>query len=348
MKPIKAAFVSIEGYELNDNEKRWIEHDNPLGIVLFVRNIKSPKQLVKLTKQIREVSGRSDFLIAVDHEGGRVSRLKPPYFRDYISQASIASLPINQAKKVAKLQAELIAHDLKMMGINCNFAPTLDVATPYITNALKNRCFSEDEKVVAGLGNIIFKTYMKNSVISCIKHFPGHSNADVDPHLHLPIITDFDERFFYPFEKIAPKAFMGMTAHIVLEQIDNLPITFSAKAIREIIRNRFEFKGILVSDALEMKALSGNLVEKTQAAISAGCNAVCYCKGDLDGVNEVLNNCGYLDDNSLRYMQKITKKIQTNSDIIDIKHKVCEYKALTKDATIYADDYDAVEILNKL
>ena len=347
MKPIKAAVVSIAGTELNDDEKRMIQNDNPLGIVLFLRNIKTPKQLKNLNKQIKEIAERDDFIIAVDHEGGRVCRLKPPYFRNYISQSAIASLD-HDTEKLAKIHAELIAYDLHSVGINCNFAPTLDVATPNITNALKNRCFSNNEKTVAKLGKIIFDTYNQNAIIPCIKHLPGHSEATVDPHLELPKIDKINEKYFYPFEQISPDALLAMSAHIVLKEIDDKPATMSKKVITEIIRNRFKFKGILVSDALEMHALSGSLSERTQMAVFAGCDAVCYCRGDKSGVDEVLDNCGYLSDNAMEILKKINAIINTPYNKQNISQKSTEYKQLSQKTVISQDDYDVVEVLNKL
>ena len=329
MKPIKAAIVSIEGTKLNDDEKRIIKNENPLGIALFARNIKTPKQLKNLNKQIKEIAERDDFIIAIDQEGGRVCRLKHPHFRNYVSQSAMISPGEEEARKIAKLHAELIADDLHNVGVNCNFAPTLDVATPDITDALKNRCFSENEKIVAELGKIIFDTYNQNAIIPCIKHLPGHSGATVDPHLDLPKIDKINNKYFYPFEQITPSALMAMTAHIVINEIDNKPITMSKKAISEIIRNRFNFKGIIVSDALEMHALSGSLTERTQTSISAGCDVVCYCRGDKDGVMEVLDNCGYLSDNAMEVLGKINMIINATYTKHNIEQKDIEYKQLS-------------------
>lgn len=348
MKPVKAAIISISGTELTDDEKRIFATENPLGVALFARNISHPEQLSVLIQSIRESSERSDILIAVDQEGGRVCRLKEPYFRHYASQAAIGALPLDKAQQAARLHAELIADDLRRCGINCNFAPTLDVATPSITTALKSRCFSPDEKIVASLGKIMFDTYTDCGILSCIKHFPGHSGATADPHLQLSVIHDCDSRHFYPFEQIAPRALAGMTAHIVLEGIDSLPITLSAKAISNIIRGRFGFKGILISDALEMKALSGSLSEKAATAVKAGCDAVCYCKGDLQGIHEVLSSCGFLNDSALQTYQHISTLITTSHHNNHIENAEKKYKTLISLTEEPADDYDAVEVLNKL
>lgn len=348
MRPIKAAIISLSGTSLTDDEKKIIENENPLGVSLFSRNIETPQQLKDLNRSIKEISERDDMIIAVDQEGGRVCRLKPPYFRDYMAQSAIASLEISQARLATQLHAELISNDLHQVGINCNFAPTLDVSTPDITNALKSRCFSDNGELTAELGKIMFETYQRQGIVSCIKHFPGHSGAEHDPHLELSIIPKIQDNFVYPFEKIAPLAFMGMTAHIVLQEIDDLPVTVSKKAIGNIIRGRFAFKGLLVSDALEMRSLSGSLAEKTTHAIDAGCDAVCYCGAEVDEMQIVLDNCGYLNDKALNNLQKISTLIAQSHCSLDVDSLEQQYQKLAEKACYIPDDYDAVEVLMKM
>ena len=313
-----------------------------------MRNISTPRQIQRLTQSIKEVVGRDDILLAVDQEGGRVCRLTPPYFRKYLAQAAIGQLDFDVAKEAAKLHAELIAHDLHKVGLNCNFAPTLDVATPFITSALKSRCFSKNPLLVTQLSRIIFETYQAAGIIPCIKHLPGHSGAENDPHLQLSNIHKISKRFLYPFEKIAPAALMAMTAHIVLNEIDDVPITMSAKAIKQLIRGQFGFKGILLSDALEMKSLSGTLTEKTLTSRSAGVDAVCYCKGDYDGIKEVLDHCGYLNDTAMSVWKKISALVSRPYTPHNVSGKARKYQNISKQTPIIVDDYDAVEVLNQL
>ncbi len=348
MKPIKAAIISISGYSLSDKEKQILEQENPLGVSLFDRNVSDPRQLRHLTDDIKSVVGRDNILIAIDQEGGRVCRLRPPHFRSYLAQTAIGSLEASLAERAARLHAELIADDLHKAGINCNFAPALDVATPFITKALKSRCFSRNPQVVTGLSQIILHTYNQYGIVPCIKHIPGHSGAQNDPHLQLSTIRHIDRRYFYPFEQIAPQALMAMTAHIVLSEIDDLPITMSPKAIQTLIREQLGFKGLLISDALEMKALKGTLQEKTLACRTAGCDAVCYCHGDFENVKLVLQHCGYLSDNALETLSKISELISKPYFSEKILQKEKEYQDLARLAPPIADDYDAVEVLNQL
>lgn len=348
MKPIKAAIISVNGTHLTDEEKKLIHQENPFGVSLFDRNIETPQQLRQLTDEIKAVAERDSIVIAVDQEGGRVCRLRPPYFRAYLAQSAIGGLEINSALQAARLHAELIADDLQQAGINCNFAPTLDTATPLITKALKSRCFSRNPKIVSELGQIMIDCYQKNGIIPCLKHIPGHSDAHNDPHLQLSVIRRTLKRYLYPFEQLAPQALMAMTAHIVLSEIDSLPITMSKKAISELIRGHFAFKGLLVSDALEMKALSGSLEEKTIACRHAGCDVVCYCHGDIDNVRTVLEHCGYLSEQAMAVFEKISALMTHPYRAEDIEQKEKIYAQLSALAKPVIDDYDAVEVLNKL
>lgn len=348
MKPIKAAIISVSGYELNDDEKYLIERENPLGISLFSRNIQTPQQLAALTASIKETAGRQDILIATDQEGGRVCRLAPPHFRTYISQAAVGSLPFAEAQTVAGLHAELIADDLRRTGINCNFAPVLDVLTNNITQALKSRCFSDNSQNVAQLGKIMLNTYHAAGILACIKHIPGHGGAENDPHLQLSVIHQLNQQHLYPFEYISQDALMAMTAHIVLSEIDSLPITMSKKAIDTLIRGKLGFQGLLISDALEMKALTGTLTEKTISARTAGCDAVCYCRGDMDGLRAVLDNCGFLSDDTLAVNEKISGLISKPYMSQNMTDKARQYELLSQNAVAVPDDYDAVEVLMKL
>lgn len=348
MKPIKAAIISVAGTCLTDEEKRLLEKENPLGVSLFARNVENAEQLKALTSAIRHAVGRNDILIATDQEGGRVCRLKEPNFGHYASQAALGSLPIEKAQRAVYLHAKLIANDLHKCGINCNFAPVLDIIFPEMTKALKSRCFSSDADIVTNLGKILLDTYIQNAVLPCVKHIPGHGDCGEDPHLSLPVLNHIDERSFYPFINLAPQALMAMTAHVVLPEIDTLPATQSRKIIQLIIRRALNFQGILISDTLEMKALKGTLAERTRQSIKARCDAVCYSLGQIEDCRSVLENCGYLNDRACSVWEKISKLISTPYSVVSLQAERNEYDTLTAQANEPDDDYDAVEVLNQL
>ena len=130
MENIRAAMLSVSGYELTDEEKRLLEQADPLGITLFKRNISNKEQVKSLVNSVKQVIGRDDVLIAIDQEGGRVCRLSSPEWMDYVSQYSLASLDETESEEMTKLHALLIAKDLSEIGINWNYAPVLDVYYP--------------------------------------------------------------------------------------------------------------------------------------------------------------------------------------------------------------------------
>lgn len=352
MNLIKSAIVSIESVALTDEEKYLLNKHNPLGVTLFLRNIETPNQLKKLVKEIKETIAREDVLICIDQEGGRVARLKPPFFRTYLAQRAIGQLDEKISKKAAYLQALLIAQELKSMGINLNYAPCVDVLHEETGAVLKSRCFSEDEKKVTDLGKKMLQTYHENGVIACLKHAPGHGRAYTDPHLSLPIIDKNVKELqkdFYPFKMLSSVAVSMMTAHILLPQIDNKPVTQSKKIIQDIIRDEIGFSGFLISDAIDMKALKGSLSEKVKNALEAGCDAVCYCMGEKEGLEEVLKSADYLHDKSLERFQKMKEVMKFFDAPIKVDENLIQaYQEILSSAPLIEEDYDAVEVLNQL
>lgn len=349
-KPILSAILSCSGPHLTDEEKSIFSRYNPFGICLFNRNIQNKKQIKNLCKEIRECVERENIFIAIDQEGGRVRRLREPNFPSYAANIDIGNLPPQQARQAALFHANLISQDLNECTINTNFAPVLDIIYQDTTPALKSRCFSTDEKIVAKLGKIMVDEYISNGIIPCIKHLPGHGRAITDPHLHLPML-DYSlkelSKDFYPFQ-YNNKAPLGMTAHIMLTQIDNTaPLTMSKKAIKEIIRENIGFSGLLISDSLEMHALKGSLAERTQAAQSAGCELICYSLGKIKDLLEICEISEYLSDKSLNKIANF-QKILNNKKQQDINSVLSEYSAIFKDIPQYKETYDATEVLNLL
>lgn len=351
-KLIKSAVVSVASTSLSDEEKRLLNKFNPLGVTLFQRNIENKEQIKNIIKEIKEAIERDDVLIAIDQEGGRVARLKPPYFRNYLSQRSIGSLEnFSKKKREAYLHALLIADELSELGINVNYAPCVDVLYDTTARVLKTRCLSSDEHEVSILAEQMLNAYKSMGIIPCLKHAPGHGRAVLDPHLELPIIEadkDLLQKDFYPFKYLAELTPMMMTAHIVLKSIDDKPITQSKKAIDEIIRSEIGFNGFLISDAIDMKALKGSLGEKTQTSLKAGCDAVCYCMGQVDELNEVLQSACFLEEDSFLRYEHLKRYLSYKSENRSLKKEADEYNLIAQKALVFKEDYDAVETLNQL
>ena len=354
-RPIAAALISVAGTMLSDDEKRLIAQYHPLGVSLFARNIESRSQLAELTRQIREAAEDENILIAVDQEGGRVRRLTEPEFRPYASQYVLGKIGedygLEQAEKAVYAHALLISKDLKDCGINMNFAPVLDLAFAETAAVLKSRCFGNDEKKTAAYGKIMVEGYIRNGICPCIKHMPGHGRVTTDPHLGLPVLNlplKELEKDFLPFKELNYSP-AGMTAHVLIPEIDAVnPITQSAQGIREIIRGRIGFDGLLISDAIDMKALSGKIGEKAKNCIAAGCDTVCYCGGNSNDAAEVCQQAGFMADKSMISFEKIINLFQNNVYIADYEAVARDYESLTGRIEKYRDNYDATEVLNRM
>lgn len=349
--PITAAILSCQGTSLSDDEKRLFSRMNPLGINLFGRNISNKAQLKQLINEIKETVGREDILIAVDQEGGRVRRLAEPEFRSYTHAITLGRLPEEHAQTAAMLHARLISAELKETGFNLNYAPVLDTLYPETSAVLKSRSFGADTIVISTLGKTMVDEYIKDGICPCIKHLPGHGRAKVDPHLSLPVLEHSLselEQDFAPFRSLN-KTPAGMTAHIVIKAVDDkLPVTLSASAIQTVIREIIGFKGLLISDAIDMHALPGNIAERASAALQAGCDCICYALGNYAELKQLSSICPPLTDKALERLQPIKKIITTKIAFPNLENYANQYKNIVGTIEPYVDGYDATEVLNKM
>ena len=351
-KPL-ATILSCQGLELTDFEKKIFERSNPLGVALFARNIENKEQVKKLIKQIKETIGRDNVLICLDQEGGRVRRLTGDDFHHTTSLLTLGQIPeIDIARKSLELHSNITCFDFQEIGANVNFAPVLDLLFEETTKALGNRCLCSDKSKVMEYGKILRDIHIKNSICPCIKHIPGHGRATVDPHLSLPVLdiplSELRKNDFVPFKHLFDSP-MGMTAHIIIPEIDNKnPITTSKKGVEKIIRGELNFDGLLVSDAINMKALKGSIEERTKAVLNAGCDVVCYCFGDEEELLKVIANAKPLTDDAYRRFQKVENIIKKKYKKINIDNDLKEYNNIIGSVEIYTSDYDATEILNNM
>lgn len=346
-QPIKSAIIAVKGLTLDLDEAALLTKYNPLGVSIFARNVKDKPQLKKLIEDIKTALDREDAVIAVDQEGGRVRRLAEPNWRSYASQQTLGRLN----EQASQWHAELIAKDLREMGINLNYAPVLDVKTSETTPALMSRCFADDPEVVAKLGNAMCQAYLSNGVCPCMKHMPGSGRFRIDPHLSLPVIDEPLAELakdFYPFKSLNSVP-CGMTGHFVIPEIDaQNPITQSGVAINSLIRGEIGFDGFLISDALDMKALKGSFGEKAKRAFDAGCDAVCMYSAEPKDMIDVCENAKILADKSLIRFEKI-KKVFKNSLMKKNWNDISvQYDDLIGSVETYCEAYDATEVLKKM
>jgi beta-N-acetylhexosaminidase len=180
--------TGFDGTSLSAATRRRLERCKPAGVVLFRRNVGSPRELARLTRELRAVLGRGG-LIAIDQEGGRVARLKPPF----TIWPPMRTVGLTRDAGMARRVGRAIGRELSAAGINCNFAPVLDVDSEPENPVIGDRSFADDPSVVARLGIALAAGLLDAGVVPCGKHFPGHGRTSLDSHLALPTVRA-DER----------------------------------------------------------------------------------------------------------------------------------------------------------
>ena len=296
----KALIISLNGTKLSKMEKILLSKEKPWGVILFKRNLKSRKQIKNLTMSIRNLTNDTKFPIIIDEEGEKVSRLRNIIKHD-ISASFFGNLYKKNKDFCSKTYQEYIfslSKILNELGININTIPVLDVIRKNTNKIIGNRSFSNDIKIVKQLGKLTLKYLHQKKIAGIIKHIPGHGAALVDSHkklpkvkLHLKKLNQID---FYPFKLSNAK--LAMTAHILYTKIDNRnSATHSKKIIKEIIRKKIGFKGILISDDISMKALKYDLITNATKSIEAGCNLVLYCAGKTSDNFKLIKSLPYID-----------------------------------------------------
>jgi beta-N-acetylhexosaminidase len=289
----------------------FLREAKPWALILFREACQSPQQVRTLTASLREACGH-DAIVWIDQEGGRVARLKAPRWPVWPAAMGYADLYARDALlglEAAGLGHRLIAHELRAIGVNGSFAPVLDVPVDGSDPIVGDRAFGREPETVTALARAALGGLTAGGVVGCVKHIPGHGRARVDSHLALPQVTEGLNELgqdFAPFRAFrdAPCA---MTAHIVYAAIDPAsPATQSAKVI-SFIRNDIGFEGLLVSDDLDMRALSGGLDEKAHKAFAAGCDLVLQCNGKVADMATVAANAKPLEGEALRRAEVAAK-----------------------------------------
>ena len=290
----RAAIVGNAGPVLLAEEAALFRASPPAGVILFSRNIQDQAQLSALTSALRSVLP-PDADLMVDQEGGRVARLRPPYWLAHQPAAALGRLfdaDPAAGLRAAWLTGALIGSECRAAGFTIAAAPVLDLSIPGAHDVVGDRALAQYPAAVARLGRAMANGLLASSVIPVGKHAPGHGRARVDSHLSLPRVPDSDlSADIRPFALNADLPWM-MTAHIVYDALDpHLPATLSATVIQTIIRGRIGFEGVLVTDDLAMKALSGAPADLAVQALAAGCDIALYCSGDFAPTEALLLAC---------------------------------------------------------
>ena len=292
------AIFGLSGPHLTDAEAAFFKEADPAGYILFGRNVEDRAQLRALTDALRAIHGRERLLICIDQEGGRVARMKPPVWPAYPAGEPFARLydiaPAS-AIEAARANAEALGWDLAEAGINVDCWPCMDVRKASAHDVIGDRALGGEPMCVAALGRAIVEGLARAGVAGVIKHMPGHGRAGADSHKELPTVTATHEELasdIAAFAKViqAPtgRPLIGMTGHILFTAWDtHWPATQSPRIISEIIRGQIGFDGLLLTDDVDMQALSGTIPQRAARSIAAGCDIVlnCWAKmADMEGI----------------------------------------------------------------
>ena len=286
---------------LGVEEAQFFKRCQPVGFILFQRNIDRPDQVRELVDQLRTTVGRNDAPILIDQEGGRVARLGPPHWPELPPAARFGCLAVTNpdaAHEAVHAHGAYIGCMLSALGISVICAPVLDLAVNGAHSIIGNRAFSDDQSVVASLARAYCDGMLASGVLPVVKHIPGHGRATVDSHQNLPLVETshsvLSETDFMPFRRLSDIP-LAMTAHVAYTDIDgSLPATLSAKVINDVIRTEIGFSGLLFSDDISMQALETFCPEigaRAIAALDAGCDLILHCNGDMAEMKALAAAC---------------------------------------------------------
>jgi beta-N-acetylhexosaminidase len=291
-----AAIFGCNGPTLEPAERAFFRDADPFGFIVFARNVESPDQLYRLTSDLRAAVGR-DAPVLIDQEGGRVQRLRGPQWREWAPPLDTIKAAPNLAAacRTMALRASLIAAELRAVGIDANCAPVADVATDDTHPFLRNRCYGTDAAAVTAIARAVADAYLAGGVLPVVKHMPGHGRAVGDTHHELPTVTADAATLmttdFAPFRALSDLP-MAMTAHIVFAAYDAANPTTQSPRMIEVIRNDIGFVGLLMTDDLNMQALSGTLADRTARSLQAGCDLALHCSGAFGEMQSVAAAAG--------------------------------------------------------
>lgn len=301
---IAALVLGCEGPSLSAAERNFFRDVNPLGFILFRRNVEDPAQVRTLVRDLRDSVGRHAPIL-IDQEGGRVARLRGPHWPEVPAARAVGDLPdLEKATQAAWLHGRLLAAMLADLGIDVDCAPVADVPVPGAHDVIGDRAFAMDPDKVARLAGAQAAGLLAGGVLPIVKHIPGHGRAFADSHKELPVVgamrADLEAWDFAPFKALAhlPAA---MVAHVVYTDIDSTrPASVSPTVITSIVRGHIGFDGVLFSDDLSMQALTGTLGQRTAAVLAAGCDVALHCNGRMDEMRDVVANARALDADGQR------------------------------------------------
>ncbi|HEU0097865.1 MAG TPA: beta-N-acetylhexosaminidase [Allosphingosinicella sp.] len=299
---MQAAIYAPSGLELTPDERAFFRDCDPVGYIVFRRNIASREQMRALASELRGLHGRDELPILIDQEGGRVARMRPPEWPAFPAAEAFARLyekaPIS-AIEAARANAQAIAVLLREVGVNVDCLPVLDVRRPGATDIVGDRALGSEPMQVAALGRASLDGLAAAGVVGVVKHMPGHGRALADSHETLPVVDASAEEMEVDLEpfRTLNSAPMGMTCHCLYSAWDaERPGSQSPVVVGEVIRGEIGFDGFLMSDDIGMKALGGGFADRARRVIEAGTDAVLHCSGDMAEMVAVASAAGELSE----------------------------------------------------
>jgi len=298
----RAIILGGAGTSLSAEERDFFAATDPLGFILFRRNIDNPAQVIALASELRDAVGRSDAPILIDQEGGRVARLGPPHWPKLPPARQIGELAERDfaaGTTAARAVGRVIGAMLAGLGFDIDCAPVADLLLPETHAVIGDRAYAQDPELVGYLANAMAAGLRDAGVTAIVKHIPGHGRATADSHLALPRIdADFntldatDFRAFDSTDNIP----WAMVAHCIYTAIDReRPASISPGCI-EVIRDHIGYDGVLIADDIGMKALQGSLADNAAATLAAGCDLTLHCSGDMAEMRSIAPAVSRLTD----------------------------------------------------
>jgi len=272
--------TGFSGLELSNDTSVFISQADIGGVILFAPNYDSPAQVAELINQVQECRRELPLWVCVDQEGGRVQRFKKGFTR--IPDAW--SIGVKNSPKLAFEISEMMAKELKAVGVNVNFCPVTDIVTNPKNQVIGNRAYGDTEELVTKMSSAVVRGHLVHGVQPCVKHFPGHGDTSTDSHMALPKVdadwSSLLDRELRPFTRaFKSHCSMVMTAHILNPRIDpKFPATLSRKTLRELLRGELRYSRLIVTDDMEMKAIADHFGQEEAPclAIEAGCDLLIY------------------------------------------------------------------------
>lgn len=315
-KPLPVVFGCLQT-EVTPQERRFFENFNPFGFILFKRNCQSPDQVQRLIRELRLTVGREDLPIFIDQEGGRVSRLQPPGWSQYPPARLFGLIYRNDPKwayEAIKLYSRVVSYDLARLGITVNCAPVVDLYYKGASPAIGDRAISRKPAVTAELARIQAETFLDNGIIPVIKHFPGHGRLRADPHQMTSLIeatrAELESEDFVPFELLKDLP-VGMNSHAIFTALDpHTPASLSPYIHKEIIRGRLGYDGLMLSDDINMKALSGTAGDLARRVQAAGSEIILHCNANMEEMLAIVHALQPISDQTLQRWERAKSMVK--------------------------------------